>query len=641
MKHDQRVLLIGFDGMLSGLIRKFRKVLPNIGRLIDEGVFGEALSCMPTDTPTNWTTIATGADTRTHRVDGFLRDSKGKPVAHFDSRRCQAEFLWEAVERAGKQAILLNYPTSWPLRTKKCTVVGGDGIFSPTWRIGDLVVYSTETADRESSRTIFFDILRTDVRIELREAGGWSNVPESSKPPLEAVIPSVERKTASWSNQGFATAATDEGRASGQYHLLVTASGAGGYDTVRLAPGRDAASSLCCLHAGEWSGWIYQDFPVNDRPVPGSFKFKLLELSPDGKRMRLYRSMVSAVNGWTHPPELAGELIDRIGPYHEGWENSPMEMAAELGLDTLVEHARMQADWVANAAAYLAKRENWDLLMVQVHIQDSYNHRFLNYLEPLCAGYSREAEEKIWQLFEELYRITDTMVGEIAGACADKNTTVFLVSDHGCFPVHTRVCVDAFLLKSGLFDAGYDPATGSFSLKMIPSGLAGAALETARDRVIEVLHSIRDPRTGLSPISLAVRREDMFWPAEDTAGDSGVAYFFKGGYIAQTLPAGREELDNWLSDGKFFFPASWSVHQGLPTVHIGEFSNKATFIISGRAVTTGNQPAEPISQKDICPTICHLLGINPPRHSEGRILWDVLVQEPGSRGADSRGKKAE
>ena len=32
----------------------------------------------------------------------------------------------------------------------------------------------------------------------------------------------------------------------------------------------------------------------------------------------------------------------------------------------------------------------------------------------------------------------------------------------------------------------------------------------------------------------------------------------------------------------------------------------------------------PVQQVDIAPTISYLLGIDPPKHSQGRILYDML-----------------
>lgn len=59
----EKVVVIGIDGAIPELVKKFAAegVLHNISELMKNGVFSELLSAVYTDTPTNWTTIATGA----------------------------------------------------------------------------------------------------------------------------------------------------------------------------------------------------------------------------------------------------------------------------------------------------------------------------------------------------------------------------------------------------------------------------------------------------------------------------------------------------------------------------------------------------------------------------------------------------
>jgi predicted AlkP superfamily phosphohydrolase/phosphomutase len=65
---SKKILVIGIDQSIPYLIKKFMNegVTPNISKLYQNGVYTEGLSCPPCDTPTNWTTIATGAPTGVH-----------------------------------------------------------------------------------------------------------------------------------------------------------------------------------------------------------------------------------------------------------------------------------------------------------------------------------------------------------------------------------------------------------------------------------------------------------------------------------------------------------------------------------------------------------------------------------------------
>jgi predicted AlkP superfamily phosphohydrolase/phosphomutase len=109
----RKLLLIGVDQAIPYLIDKFLKddVMPNLAKLVERGVKGEAFSCIPTDTPTNWTTIATGANVEKHGVTSFYLHLPGEPLdkgleqknrsRSQLSRFCTAEYIWDVVDRAG------------------------------------------------------------------------------------------------------------------------------------------------------------------------------------------------------------------------------------------------------------------------------------------------------------------------------------------------------------------------------------------------------------------------------------------------------------------------------------------------------------------------------------------------------------
>ena len=95
----KKLLFIGVDQAIPYLTDKFLKDgdLPNINRLIENGVKGEALSCPPCDTPTNWTTISTGATTATHGCTSFYMHIPGEPfgtgLKHENRSRTQLSSL--------------------------------------------------------------------------------------------------------------------------------------------------------------------------------------------------------------------------------------------------------------------------------------------------------------------------------------------------------------------------------------------------------------------------------------------------------------------------------------------------------------------------------------------------------------------
>ena len=127
-------VVVGVDGGIPTTVDQYVRegALPHIERLMKEGTFADAcLPAMPTITPTCWATIATGATPAVHGCTCATIHEPGKPldetVSAYWSERVKAEFVWEAAERAGRRALVVAYPTSWPPRLKQGFQIGGPG----------------------------------------------------------------------------------------------------------------------------------------------------------------------------------------------------------------------------------------------------------------------------------------------------------------------------------------------------------------------------------------------------------------------------------------------------------------------------------------------------------------------------------
>lgn len=131
--------MIGLDGADPLVCRRLiaEGKMPNLKKILDQGVARESmdmLGVLPTITPPNWATLATGNYPRTHGVTCFLNHTLGKSLGiteiNWDSRRVQSELIWEAFEDEGKKCIMLNYCEAWPNRIdgSKNIFVDGTGV---------------------------------------------------------------------------------------------------------------------------------------------------------------------------------------------------------------------------------------------------------------------------------------------------------------------------------------------------------------------------------------------------------------------------------------------------------------------------------------------------------------------------------
>lgn len=661
-----KVILIGLDGLMPEMLRKFIEegILPTFAELLRNGAFAESLPSPPCDTPTNWVSIATGAWTGTHGINTFGIHKEGEPYNRIHNvnpnifprldkiltdtikELCNAEFLWEASERQGKRCILVNYPGGWPPSISKGIVVEGSGPHSsPLCRI--------------KSADLFMSGEKGNINVST--ARGWKNVPISYSRPLEIILPVLGVKKLGM-------------EASPYYHVLILDSKNRGYDRIIISKEKDAERAIADLGENELSTWINEIFQVEmggrKIRVRGRFKFGLLKLSSNGKKIQIYRTPIFNPHGWTYPAGVADELIDyflkneaqkvkKKAPTEKDLRKTPFCQVYEL----IPDHAK----GIAETCEYLCKRYDWDLLFTQIHAPDGLNHVRLGDLCPESPNYDPSKAEGAWEEFRAEYKVLDEAVGRIIRGCADDDTVVIIVSDHAALPVLRVVRLLDFFLKKGLIAykindkkeavmdwekskivLGGHPLAQNVWVNLKgrdPHGIVepGEEYEKVKEEVVRTLLEIRDPENGKCPVALALRKEDAEFLGQwgDRVGD--VLYYMSPGYVddpsvliaARPVPLQRmqketfQSIDEWLADVGKEMGIQWGAaaahHAFLPTAKFAGFSVRGVCIMSGPGIKKNYCRSRPIWNVDIAPTIAYLLGIEPPTQSEGKIPIDMLT----------------
>jgi hypothetical protein len=93
----QRVFVIGFDGMDPTLARKWMDdgKLPNLKRLAETGTFSVLASTQPSESPTAWSSFATGVNPGKHNIYDFLIRDFQTYLPDFNMiRKEPPKFLW-------------------------------------------------------------------------------------------------------------------------------------------------------------------------------------------------------------------------------------------------------------------------------------------------------------------------------------------------------------------------------------------------------------------------------------------------------------------------------------------------------------------------------------------------------------------
>lgn len=639
-----KAMIIGLDAAMPQLVEEFvgEGKLPNIAKIVRNGFFADALAPLPTLTSSNWQCIATGAWPGTTGITDMWVHIPGEPLDQLHdgciSSFCKAEYLWNAAERAGKKSILMRYIGSWPPTIKKGIQVDGHALpywgrqlleISPPW------CYSTESYP-----------FATQVQLSL--ASDWKNIPQSysnHSKPLETTINIQAKKTFSVSyylSTGMYKEASGLGEAETKmglekeaeivkdikrYPVLIFDPEGKGYEKIIISATKKTEDKIANLSVNEWSEWIFTDFGEKDNKIEGTFRFKLMELSSDGSRFKLYRTQIYPTRGFTYPESVASELVKNVGPFIEHGDPSAPLLAGWIDEKTYLEEIAYDANWMSKAAEYLMTNYDWTLYFMQWHGIDFTEHVYLG---------RKDARAK--EMILKTYEIADNMIGRLLKSADDK-TLVVIVSDHGMIPMTRIVNLSKVFEEAGLLsfkkvegrsviDWSKTKAYPQRSVYIYvnlkgrdPDGIVepGNEYEDVRDKIIETLVDLKDPKTNVRPVTLALKKEDarILGLYGDRVGD--VIFAVTGGYY----------LSRYGPDEPKFFDRGAEVashgQQLSPTKFKG-YSINALLALMGPGVKKERVKEGTIWLMDMVPTVAHLLEIPVPRNADGRIIYEALKE---------------
>jgi predicted AlkP superfamily phosphohydrolase/phosphomutase len=628
----RKVAIIGLDCALPHLIEKHIADghLPTFKKLIDSGVIADnCLVPYPTVTPPNWASIATGAWPGTHGITDFHYHKPGTTpigmncVQAFDSQLCEAEYLWDTADKAGKKCIVFNYPGSWPSKMKNGIMVGGRGLALGEQRDGMPAMFSRARLSNDMLITTGF--YPRGIKGEFGETKGWKNLPKKEKEPLE-----FEAK------MEFRDAEVQP--ATTIWYVLARQSGDNGYDRATLSPTKDFNDAFCTLSVGEWSSVINTKLRMPDgKEEEGFFRCKLIELGDDAEDFRLYISSIGPTTGFSNPPEIMADLFSAEGI--NGNTGGIMGYALEwYDLNTFIEINELYTRYLADCAASLMTKHEWDLFFMHAHAPDWAYHMILTEMDPDLTK-DQEKLKAAWDAHLRIYQAQDKMLAQILGVL-DKDTLVITVSDHGAVPDGPAIDPYKMLGPAGLavlaekqMDRGDLPDLKGRAQGLIkelkiafqqpdiykskcfpqraiyiyinlkgrdPEGIVDPKdYKEVQQQIIDALLTFVDPETGKRPISLALGKQDarILGLYGDHIGDVVYAvYPWFSGQHANILPN-----------------AEWGVG-----------NLKALLTFTGPGIKKGFRLERVCNLVDIVPTICYLMDLPLPPTAEGAVLYQAF-----------------
>jgi len=607
-----KLILIGVDSLILDFVENFtsKGLMPNIKELMKSGSYGYALPSMPTFTPPNWTTIATGADPSIHGITGWM----------FDSKKCKAEHLWTVAAKAGKKSVLIRYPCGWPSTHKNVLVIGNG---KPHHSIGVIEEATAYTLGRIYRYSGGLHGTFESMSVSFKPAQGWRNLVESKMQPMESEI----------------TIVTERSFEPIKWWILAYASSNLGYDQIMVTSSKDCLNPVCSLKRGSWSDFIKVTIKTEGKTLEGVFKFKLVELSKDLSRFSLFRTQIHALSDFTDPPQICNELIENLGPY---FDNPSRFCLAHGWYETYFEELREHIDWLVRAAKYLKEKYDWDLLFTQCQSPDYVQHECWAGIDPSAPGYDPEKESEYWEIISTDYEIVDEFVGRLV-QLADEETLVVVVSDHGHLPRVKTVFLANILQDEGLLSydekGNIDPSRSlirGFSHDGIflntkwryPNGIIDSREDYIDlvNQIIDILLSIKDGDRHV--VYLAIKSSEAApLGLDESSGD--IIFCSRPGYSLITRPADKLSMPVkgyiGLPDPKYgMWGGAESIHEGLPSAKTSIGTNMAMFLMSGPGVKEGYRCERPIWLKDVAPTIACLMGMPKPENSNGRVVNEII-----------------
>ena len=472
-RSKERVFVIGFDGMDPTLARKWMDEgkLPNLKALADEGVFARLGSTQPSESPTAWSSFATGVNPGKHSIYDFLirdletyfpdlnmvRRPKEPPKFIWGliptekpkifSMRGGTSF-WKTASADGIRSVVLTVPVTFPPEElHHGEMLGGLPLPDVRGSMGTFYYWATDLSSYEEGNTEFGGFLK-----RLLFDGGVSET--LLKGPQSPIL-WHEEKALKEKKKAKGLSEEEEAR----LDELATGKDINIPMTVRWTEGQGRADieiqgHRLSLKAGDWSEWIPLSFKVNALVrVHGMTQFHVSEAD---RELRLYASPVNMDPRnppvpISKPDSFSADLAEKIGLYRTlGWAESADKPLNEGRLDEaefLYDSDRAMDDREKVILESL-KRDDWDLFVAAIETTDRISHMMWRLIDPRHPMYDASLATKYGDSIEKVYRRADDFVGRLRQK-VPKDAVFMVMSDHGFHSFRREVNLNTWLVQNG------------------------------------------------------------------------------------------------------------------------------------------------------------------------------------------------
>ena len=672
-----KVVLFASDGMRPDLMQEYAKdgSMPTYRELMKHGAVGAngMVQAFPPNTGVGWYTIATGTYPSEHGSTNntFFRsgDSSFNNSTSFSgSGVLQADTIANAAERAGKKVAQIDW-------------TGGRnaGIKGPTVDFLNFFsgrgVLTYPSVPSEAAGAASFGLQYQIAAFA--PASGWTNLPASTKPPMQSVLTVPTTPAAQTQNPTRV------------YDVLIYAAGSG-YDhvlLVRQSDGKDASKAVANLPQGVFQEIKLQgaDGLIGARAGESAgFYVKLINVAGDLSSFKLYFTSVARVIATCDsspggpcsglPAGAPGE--DRLEKYVA--DNLPTAIDAdfapeEAGIideDTYVQQGRdLEAAYGDAVLNYIlgTLQPDTDLAMVGYPFTDEVSHQFMGLVsqkdpdgslnpcydvnpkfdDVTCTG--RGTAHRVdtrEDYIRSAYEFADAKLGMARDLMGGDPTTV-AVSDHGFgaqryainatkvlfdATVHnTATNTDVSLHASNALASNCRAATTDLAKACWAGGTtqiyvnttlpAGITYEAVRTAAFNAFQNLTDPgNPGKQVILKVLKREEL----RNVEGSDSLHPNRSGDVVVVSAPP--YQFDAGTNGVTIALSHFFGQHGFLPNTisETGNVNMHATFVAGGPGIK--QRPGiTGVRAIDIAPTVAFLMDIPGPQNARGRILYAAVT----------------
>jgi predicted AlkP superfamily phosphohydrolase/phosphomutase len=616
--------------------------LPNLKRMMDEGMWGYSKPVFPSHTPVNFATLMTGSSPKVHGIaDGAMR-IEGYPLAMaarggFSSVSKRVPSIWSILENNDYLVSLLSVPGSTPPELVRGNTIKGRwgawGLDFPAILFHDKRDTSLLETLGQNKRVFTFGSDLTKF-IASKNPTGWRK--------FSSFSPAREIEFSNWGSTIWG--------------LVLDSSNDGLENYDRVVFSGDKQNILADIREGSWSDWLpirlfwemKNDYNLNTPKksqieeelskieVDSSVKIGVIKLGKrDFFRIRFFYDGLNEFT--TQPPGIAERMRSRVGPMVDFVDNYPPQLVYfPEDKATFLQEAMDSLDWHKRSVSFLAEDLKSEVVIQSIYTPNQMmtSRWWLPFLDPKSPLYSTitEAEREIlWSEMKQMYKKIDDILGEILDR-ADSNAYVVFGSDHGALPLYKEVRLNNLFHQKGWLKYRFNQERAEYEVdwkntKVVflqmdniyvnPEGLGGnykrahgADYLKLRNEVIQALTLLKDEETGIFPIT------DV-WPWENAEEKLDLPKDRVGDLVVANRPPYL-----WAEDitpkGEVFVRTLMGGYK--QAVHQEDLGLLTPFVIRGPGVPKNYSLKEPIQHQDQAVTIYRLLGIEKPSFATGKVI---------------------